>query len=610
MTWIEWYVITVLAIPLGLALVNRLRADTAALIIAAALGAGQFAGWGVLGPPDSPDLASRAIAGFGQPVVLTLISLFIITQALDKVGITQWLAQRLLSIGGTSERRLVALFAVTVALLSLVMNSVAAGALLLPSAMDVARRSGIKPSRLLMPISFASLLGGMATFFTTANIIVSDLLVNADPPQTPLGVLAFTPTGGLIALAGIAFIAFFARYLLPERATLVENAVPRPTESELEDYYEIGERLWEVRVPSNSVLDGQTLGEARIGEQSGAVVAAVLRGRRSRFAPSPNTIVHSGDTLLMIGREDVISAIEGVELLHNGSRHHISESDASLIEVIPAPHSNVSGHTLKELDFRKQYGCTAVAVWHEGRSYRTGIGEIKLNLGDSFLVLGQQSCVRKLQNSASFIVLEPNTRPEAMDTRGAVLAGTITVGAVAASILGVPTYLAMLIGALLLFLTRVLTLDEVYQSMHWQAIFLIAGMYSVSVAMVQTGLADHIGEQMVTLVTPFGPLGLAAGCFLFTALLTQIMGGQVTALVTGPVAISAALSLGTDPHAIAVATAIGCSAAFLTPVAHPINILVMGPANYRFADFARFGAGLMVVCTVMIVVGMKIFWGL
>lgn len=610
MTWEEWYVIAVLAIPLGLALVNRLRPDTAALIIAAALGVGQFVGWGVLGPAHSPDLASRAITGFGQPVVLTLISLFIITQALDKVGITQWIAQHLLSIGGKSERRLVALFALTVALLSLVMNSVAAGALLLPSAMDVARRSGMKPSKLLMPISFASLLGGMATYFTTANIIISDLLLVAEPPQTPLGVLAFTPTGGLIALAGIAYIALFAHTLLPDRATLVENAVPRPTESELEDYYQIGERLWEVRVLPNSALDGRTLGEGRIGEQSGAVVAAILRGRRSRFAPSPNAVVHGGDTLLVIGREEAVSAIEGVELKHNGSRHHISESDASLIEVIPAPHSKVSGHTLRELEFRKQYGCTAVAVWHEGRSHRTGIAEVRLQLGDSFLVMGTQSCVRRLQSSPSFIVLEPNPRAEAIDVRQALLAGGITLGAIVASVLGAPTYLAMLVGALTLFLTRVLTLDEVYESMHWQAIFLIAGMYSVSVAMVQTGLAGHIGEQMVALVTPFGPLGLAAGCFLFTALLTQIMGGQVTALVTGPVAISAALTLGTDPHAIAVATAIGCSAAFLTPVAHPINILVMGPANYRFADFARLGAGLMVVCTVMIVVGMKIFWGL
>lgn len=153
-------------------------------------------------------------------------------------------------------------------------------------------------------------------------------------------------------------------------------------------------------------------------------------------------------------------------------------------------------------------------------------------------------------------------------------------------------------------------MEEVYQSIEWQAIFLITGMYAVSIAMVQTGLADLLGHGMLQLVTPLGPLGIAAGAYVLTSLLTQVMGGQVTALVTGPVTISAAIHVGINPHAVAVATAIGCSASFFTPMAHPVNILMIGPANYTFRDFVRAGWQLTLVCFIALVVGLLIFWKL
>ena len=184
------------------------------------------------------------------------------------------------------------------------------------------------------------------------------------------------------------------------------------------------------------------------------------------------------------------------------------------------------------------------------------------------------------------------------------------LSAITASILGFPVYLSMLIGAIVIVLSGILGMEEAYRSIEWQAIFLIAGMYAVSLAMVNTGLASVLGSWMVRLMSPFGPLGLAAGSYSLTAILTQLMGGQVTALVTGPVAISAAIHLGTSPQAIAVATAIGCSASFFTPLAHPVNILMIAPANYTFSDFFRIGWRLTLVSFVVLLVGMIIFWGL
>src|SRR5579859_2032977 len=212
-----------MVIPLALVIMNRLRVDIAALIMAASLGIFQFLGLGILGASNTPGDTVKAIAGLGQPVVITLFSLFIITQALDKTGVTRAIARRILGLGGTSETRLIVLFVTATALLSLFMNNLAAGALLLPSAIDVARRTGIRPSKLLIPVSFGSLLGGVATYFTTANIIVSDLLTTASPPQAPLHVWDFTPVGGLIALAGIGYLAIFGRRLLPNHVPKAEQ---------------------------------------------------------------------------------------------------------------------------------------------------------------------------------------------------------------------------------------------------------------------------------------------------------------------------------------------------------------------------------------------------
>jgi di/tricarboxylate transporter len=194
--------------------------------------------------------------------------------------------------------------------------------------------------------------------------------------------------------------------------------------------------------------------------------------------------------------------------------------------------------------------------------------------------------------------------------REAAISIGVVLAAVAASILGVPVYLAMLSGAIVLILAGILNPREAYESVEWQAVFLIAGMYSASLAMVQTGLAGFAGQLMIRLVTPLGPLGLAAGAYLMTALLTQVMGGQVTALVTGPIAISAAIDLHVSAQAIAVATAIGCSASFLTPLVHPVNILMIGPANYKFSDFFKIGWPLTVLSFIVLLIGMAVFWRL
>ncbi len=613
MTVAQILLIVIVVAPLILVTVNRLRMDLAALLIALLLGVSQLAGLSMLGAANTPSAAIQAIAGFSEPVVWTLISLFIMTQALNKSGLTRWLAHKLIGLGGRSERRMIALFAAATALLSLFMSNLAAGALLLPSAMEASRRTGIKPSKLLIPVAYGSLLGGSATYFTTANIIVSNLLTTAHPAQAPLHVLDFTPTGGLIAIAGIAFLAVFGRKLLPDRLPAPEQMMARRTSSDLEDYYQLTERLWEVRIQPASPLANKTLIEGGIGEQLGLAVAGVWHGRQAVFAPPPDHVVYAGDILLVVGREERVQQLaeQGCHIgREKNGGEHISARGVSFVEAVLAPQSLALNHTLRELEFRNKYGFTVLALFRNGRSYRTDVGDFTLALGDSLLMIGSRARLKRLQASRDFITLEPDTSDRPVQRPQAALALGVIAAAILAAASGAPVYLSMLAGAVVLLLSGTLTMEDSYRAIEWPAIFLIAGMYTVSIAMVNTGLAKLIGEALVSIVTPLGPLGLAAGAYILTAGLTQIMGGQVTALVTGPIAISAAISLHANPQAVAVATAIGCSASFFTPIAHPVNILMIAPANYKFSDFVHIGWRLTLVSFVMLLIGLLLFWRL
>ncbi|MBI3738330.1 MAG: SLC13 family permease, partial [Chloroflexi bacterium] len=558
----------------------------------------------------SPDQTLIAISGFGQPVVVTLIGLFILSQALTDNGVMLWLGQRLAKAGADSEKRLIFLFVVTSVLLSQFMNNVTVGALLLPSAMTVVRRSKIRASKLLIPIAFGSALGGMSTYFTTANIVVSNLLTAAQPPQRALGILSFLPVGGLIAISGIAFIVFFGRRLLPARDPVLEQEMVRRASSELENLYAVGDRLWEARVHESSPLIGVTIQKCGVGEKFGIVVAAMRRGSRAFFVPLLSEVIQPADLLLIVGREDRVSKLADLGLELRPERHTLTTFGITLLESSLPPHSTYIGKTLREINFRNRYGFAAIALLRRERSQRTDVANVPLELGDSLLMVGPQNRVRDLRLNPNLIIFEtdPATRPI---PRRRALASILTfVSVIALSLLGIPVYLSVLTAALLAILFGLIPIQEAYRSIEWQVVFFIAGLYVASLGMVHTGLAALIGRSTIDLIGNAGPLGLAATAFLLSAALTQVMGSQASAFVIGPIAISAAIHLNTNPQAIAVATAIGCSASFLTPISHPVNLIMMSPGNYRFGDFFRVGAGLMLVVFVALLVGMVLFWRL
>lgn len=600
----EITLIVIVVIGLALILSNRLRADVGALIIMLALSV-----FGVITPEE-------ALSGLSRPAITTLIGLFIITNALEETGIVQRLANRIRLMGGGSEARLIVIFMGAGALLSLVMNNIAAGAVLLPAAVQVGRDSNVNPSKLLMPLAFGTLVGGMATYFTTANIVVSSILV--DQGQDGLTMLDFLPTGGLIVLVSLVFMATIGRRLLPDR----QSAAPATASSlsrALSETYQLEERLWELHVQPESRLIGVPLKDSHIGEELGISVLAVWRGHEAILNPEPTETIQNDDYLLVVGQEERVRRLFewGLKL----GRAEKSDADprryrrkheyaVDLTEVIIPPRSTVVGKSLLELRFRNRYGLTTVALWREGRSYRTDVGKFRLQVGDALLMVGPAKRINALAQDKDFMVMQSSHAFAPSAPNKMLWALAITAFVLIASIFEfIPTPEAMLLGGVAMVLTGCINMDEAYRAIEWRVIFLIAGMSAVSIGMINTGLAERVGVGLVNTLDPYGAIALIAGLFGITMLATQIMGGQVSGLVMGPIAVSAGLQIGMHVDAIAVAVAIACSTAFLTPMAHPVNVLMMGPGGYTQSDFIKVGFFMTVLVFIATLAGMVLFWG-
>jgi di/tricarboxylate transporter len=319
------------------------------------------------------------------------------------------------------------------------------------------------------------------------------------------------------------------------------------------------------------------------------------------------------DVLIIVGRsERVEQLIElGVAIEAESDREDDFSSDAiGMAEVIIAPRSRVVGQTVKQINFRQKFGLTVIALWRNGRSYRTDVGELLLEFGDALLMHGPREKIRLLQTEPDFIVLQPD-REEAQRPAKAWLAAGIMLGTMVVMALGwLPIAEATFTGAVLLVVTKCLTLDEAYQSIEWRAIFLIAGMLPLGLALTQTGAAAWLGQVLIQVFGGLGPLILLAVFYLVAMLLTQFLSGQAAAVIVAPIALSAAMQINASVYAFAMAAALACSTAFMTPIAHPVNLLVMGPGGYTPRDFFRIGAPLTLVVFIVMLIVLPIVWPL
>lgn len=586
---------------MALLISDRVRPDLVALLVVVALGMS-----GVLTPRE-------AFSGLSRGAVITIMAIFILAEGLERTGLIERAGDFLLRVAGKSEPRLVLVVMLAGASLSLVMNNIAAAAVLLPAISGAARKSGVSPTRLYMPLAFATLLGGMATLLTTTNIVVSSLL--RDEGLAGYGLLDFFPLGLPIVVVGILYMVLWGRRLLPAH---LPDRWPEvaPEEGDLVEVYRLDERLFRARVPVGSALDGRPLAQSALRESYGLNVVALQRQDQTLFLPSPDTVLRTGDILTFEGkldeflRRDVEPCLE--ILPPRGWRRQDLESAAVVVvEAVLAPRSSLLGRTLRAVRFREKYGMAVLAIWRAGRPIRTALGDQPLQFGDALLLQGPRRQLPLLSSEPDLLLLDgtrgaPLPRYPRRWMVLAILAVTLVGAACSAELVSE----IMLAGALAMVVARILTLDEAYQAIEWKSVFLVAGMLPLGVAMAKTGAAGMLVQGLIGFLGPAGPLAMLAGLVLLAALLTQGVNGAAVATVMAPMAIIAARQVGADPRALAMGVALATSLAFLTPLGHPVNVLVMGPGGYRFRDYFRVGLPLLALLLAVILLLLPVFWPL
>ncbi len=521
------------------------------------------------------------------------------------------LGQRLLRLSGGGEKRAVLFTTLAGALLSLFMNNLAAAGVLLPAVISLSRQTRTAPSRLLMPLAFGTILGGMATLLTTANIVVSGTLREAG--LEPFNLLSFLPIGIPVVVAGTAYLTLAGRRLLPERYPAGQSARAVRLRAELEALYGIERTLCEVRVQAGSALAGMSLRQGEWAARLGLTVVGLAREGHIMVSPSPDENILEGDVVLAQGipREDVLTAYGLRMQAQPEMTHNIADGAAVLGEIVLSPRASSAGKTLRELHFREKYGLNVLALWRRNKPIVEGISEMPLEPGDALLVQGPAARFRVLRDQRDFLLLEQD--PDAiLRPRKAPLAAAITLVSLIVATMGwLPVPVAALAGAALLMLTRCVSMDDGYRAIEWKAIFLIAGMWPLGTALVSTGLADLAADALLRVAHGMPTLVLAAILLLIAGVLSQVIGGQVAVpILLAPIAIAIGHGTGADPRGLAMAVALGSSLGFLTPVGHPVNTLVMGPGGYTSRDFLRVGGLLLVVLVPIILAGLHLFWKL
>ncbi|MFH2038126.1 MAG: SLC13 family permease [Chloroflexota bacterium] len=553
----------------------------------------------------------QALAGFSGSAVLTILAISIIAEGLYQTGISNKLGQFMKKMAGENENRLIMVIMLSGAALSLFMNNIAALSVLLPASMSLSRQNHIPPSRLLMPLAFGVIAGGMATLFTTSNIIASSAL--RDAGFSPFGLLEFLPIGIPIIIVTVLYIIFIGKKILPKRNPAGQSEQFHLQREELMDIYQLNSSLWEVVVLQGSGMAGLTIRSGEWRTKIRVNVIGITRNSDFISSPSSDVLIQEGDVLLTQGEPD-LDALEyyGLKLLEEKPvTREVINSESTLAEIALSPHSKLTGKTLREIHFREKYDITVLAIWRAGKPVHIGFAGLPLRGGDGLLVRGTAQNLKMLNQEHDFIFLEEDL-DAAIHPQKARLAGLIGLVTLFIGIAGwYPIALVSLGGAAAMVLAGCLSMDEAYLSINWKSIFLIAGIWPLSTAIASTGLSDQFVQSLLSISHNASPIILVSTILLITFLLTNIMSGQAAApIILAPVGVAIAKSAGLDTRMVMMSIALGCSLAFATPIGHPVNIIVMGSGGYSYKDFLRVGLPLTVCLFIVILLGLIIFWGL
>ncbi|MDH3292608.1 MAG: SLC13 family permease [Gemmatimonadota bacterium] len=542
---------------------------------------------------------AQAFSGFSNPAPITVAALYVLARAVEKTGGLQPILAATLGEGVGKRRSLSRLLAPTAAA-SAFLNNTPIVAMLAPQVTEWAERRGISPSRFLMPLSFAAILGGVVTVIgTSTNLVVSGLL--EEYGREPIGMFEITRVGLPLAVVGVLFLVVASPFLLRER---------RGPRRALEEGFR--EFLVGMEVAAGGTLDGVAVEAGGLRHLKGVFLVEIERTGEIIAPVTPTTILRGGDRLTFVGRADIIPDLQATRGLVSAEEPHIEGFDSArhtFFEAVIGPASPLVGKTLKEAGFRGKYQAAVVAIHRAGSRVRAKFGEVRLRVGDTLLLLTDPGFRDRWRDRSDFLLVSRLGGTPPGVSRKAWLVGLITLAIVLVAGSGfLPILQAALIGAIALVVLGVLTGGEARAAIDLEVILVIAAAFGIGAAIEASGLAEALATGLVDALAWLGPTGVLLGVLIATVALTELITNNAAAVLMFPIALSTADQLALDPRPFAIAIAIAASASFLTPIGYQTNTMVYGPGGYRFGDYARLGLPLTVLVVVVTVAVVPLFW--
>lgn len=546
---------------------------------------------------------AEAMSGFSNEATVVVAGLLIMSTAIEKTGALQVVAVRILKFSRHIVHRIVITLMLATGGVSMLINNTPTVAVQIPIAISLAQKARISLSKLLIPISFAAILGGTCTMIgTSTNILVGSL---AAGHGWQIGLFEITPMGLIYFGVGISYMLIFGRHLTPDRRA----------GEDLAEMYQLRRYITEIEVGPASPLVGQTLPDILVMEgirQKNINIVELVRDD-DKYLPSQAPVIQVGDLLLVQGDVDELMTLKqqpGLSIRYDYEPQEGDLRDRNIIlsEGVLAPGSRLIGSTLQELRFRHRFQVVALAIRRHGRILRQRVGKVRLTFGDSLLLQGERENMEKLMESPDFLILERVRLPQPRRQKIPVAVG-IFIGVVVLMAVGIIDMVTgVILGALLMLLSGCLSLKELYESVPFKVIILLGCLIPLGVAMEKTGAAAFLAGKLVRLPGLQSPYLVLLALAVVTIALTEIMTNNATAVLMVPVAFSVAAQMGISAQPLVLAVMFSASFSFLTPVGYQTNTIIYGPGGYRFSDFARVGAPLTILLLMLSVLLIPRFW--
>jgi di/tricarboxylate transporter len=594
MTWEAWVTFGVVAVVLYGLWQSVAGPDVILMGGAVILSALSFAS------PAFPS-ARHLAASFGNEGVLTVAVLFVVAAALTETGGIGFVSERLIGRPRSALDAQVRLL-LPVTGISAFLNNTPVVAMFVPVVDDLCKKIGVSPSKLFLPLSYASILGGLCTLIgTSTNLVVQALLVEArrsDPAVPLMGMFTLTPVGLPLAVIGLLFVFLASRWLLPQR---------RPFRAEVADPRQY---TLEMLVQEGSAVDGRTIEEAGLRHLPGAFLSSIERDDETMIAVGPGERLRGNDRLVFVGVVESIVDLQRIRGLVPAARDIADLTSPrltrQLFEAVVSDTSPMVGKTIRDGQFRGRYDAAVIAVYRNGGRIGKKIGDIGLRPGDALLVQGHSDFAQRYRNSRDFLLVAPvdGARPVRHERGGIALAimAAMVLGASVEGLTGVGVFGVALIAAGAMGLAGCISAEQARKSIDLPVLVAIVAALCIGQAMERTGLAGHVASTIVRFCEPMGPWAVLAGVYALTLLFTELVTNNAAAALAFPVAHAAATRMDVDLMPFVVVVAVAASAGFATPLGYQTHLMVYGPGGYRFSDFVRIGLPLDLLCMLVTVV--------